>query len=168
MKLSDLTTYLDTYLRVNEVQDSPQALNGLQVENSGRVNRLAVAVDACQVTIDRAVELGADLLLVHHGLFWGGLEPLTGRHGNRVRRLVQADIALYSAHIPLDVHPEVGNSMVLATQLGLADTTWFGEYLGQAVGVAGRVDLPRAEFVSRVSNMLAVKPHVIPAGPQRP
>jgi dinuclear metal center YbgI/SA1388 family protein len=167
MKLADLTTYLDAYLRVAEVQDSPKALNGLQVDNSGEVNRLAVAVDACQVTIDQAVELGADLLLVHHGLFWGGLEPLTGRHGRRVRRLVENDVALYAAHIPLDLHPEVGNNAVLAGQLGLAGVEWFGDYLGQQLGVAGGVDCSRADFVQRTRDALGVEPHVIPAGPDR-
>jgi dinuclear metal center YbgI/SA1388 family protein len=167
MKQSDLTEYLDTFLRIAEVQDNPQALNGLQVENSGEINRVAVAVDACQATIDRAVELGADVLLVHHGLFWGGLEPLTGRNGRRVRRLMENDVALYAAHIPLDLHPEVGNNVVLAGQLGLTGITWFGDYMGQQLGVAGEVDLSRADFVRRVQDALGVEPHLIPAGPEQ-
>lgn len=161
----DLAEYLDGYLRVQEVEDSPKALNGLQVENDGALARLAFAVDACQVTIDRAVQLGASLLLVHHGLFWGGLEPLVGRHGKRVRTLMRHNLALYSAHLPLDLHPDVGNNAVLARHLDLADTEFFGDYLGQRLGVAGTVRTTRAGLVDRVRHVLGVEPHVIAAGP---
>ncbi len=158
--------YLDDYLRVREVEDSRNALNGLQVENDGALSRLAVAVDACQVTIDRAVELGADLLLVHHGLFWGGLEPLVGRHGKRVRTLMRQNVALYAAHIPLDVHPEVGNNAVLARKLELTDPEYFGAYLGQQLGVAGKLATTRHGLVERVRQTLGVEPHVIATGPE--
>ncbi|MGD2134892.1 MAG: Nif3-like dinuclear metal center hexameric protein [Gemmatimonadales bacterium] len=165
MKLEQLVEYLDAYLRVADVDDSATALNGLQVENTGSVERLAVAVDACQATIDAAVALEADLLLVHHGLFWGGLEPLTGRHWRRLRPLLNHDIALYSAHLPLDLHPEVGNNAVLARQLGVREIEWFGDYHGAALGAAGSLKLPRDELVERVRGVLGVDPHVIPAGP---
>src|SRR3989454_2003467 len=79
MQLAELVTYLDAYLRVREVPDAPHALNGLQVAKAGDVARVAAAVDLCQATVRMAAEHGADLLLVHHGLFWGGLRPLTGR-----------------------------------------------------------------------------------------
>jgi len=161
----ELAEYLDGYLRVHEVEDSRNALNGLQVENDGTLGRLAFAVDACQVTIDRAAELGADFLLVHHGLFWSGLEPLVGRHGKRVRALMQHNLALYSAHLPLDLHPEVGNNAVLARELHLADPECFGDYLGQRLGVAGSLRTTRAGLVDRVRAVLGVEPHVIAAGP---
>lgn len=161
----ELAEYLDGYLRVHEVEDSRNALNGLQVENDGTLRRLAFAVDACQVTIDRAVELGADLLLVHHGLFWSGLEPLVGRHGKRVRTLMRHNLALYSAHLPLDLHPDVGNNAVLARELQLADPEFFGDYLGQRLGVAGSLQTTRADLVDRVRTVLGVEPHVIAAGP---
>ena len=166
MKLSELTSYLDGYLRVAEVEDDPGALNGLQVENSGSVTKLVAAVDACQATIDAAADRGADLMLVHHGLFWGPTQPLTGRHGRRLRKLVQHDIALYSAHLPLDLHPEVGNNAVLARMLGLSDREAFGEYLGQSIGVAGTSEMSRDQLVQRIEEALGVSPHVIPAGPR--
>jgi dinuclear metal center YbgI/SA1388 family protein len=166
MKLTELTSYLDGYLRIAEVEDDPGALNGLQVENSGSVGKLVAAVDACQVTIDAAAERGADLMLVHHGLFWGPTQPLTGRHGRRLRKLVQHDIALYSGHLPLDLHPEVGNNAVLARMLGLSATEPFGEYNGQTIGVAGTSDLSRDGLVERIKENLGVTPHVIPAGPE--
>ncbi len=165
--LGTLTSYLDEYLRVGEVPDEPNALNGLQVENSGTVRRLAAAVDACQATIDAAADSDANLLLVHHGLFWKGLLPVTGPQARRLKRLFVSDVAVYAAHIPLDCHPEVGNNVVLARMLGLENTSWFGDYRGVPIGIAGSLNVSRAEFVTRVQSQLGVEPHTIPAGPER-
>jgi dinuclear metal center YbgI/SA1388 family protein len=167
IELDEIVAHLDTYLRVAEVGDADRAFNGLQVENDGTVRRVAVAVDACLASITGAAELGADLLVVHHGLFWDDLGAIVGRHGRRVRALVRHGIALYAAHIPLDLHPEVGNNSVLARQLGLADRTSFGEYRGSLIGVAGRVALSRDEFVARVSTVLGVQPRVVAGGADR-
>jgi dinuclear metal center YbgI/SA1388 family protein len=166
-ELRQLADYLDSYLKTSEIGDYPEAVNGLQVENSGSVTRLAVAVDACQTVIDRAADLGADLLVVHHGLFWRGLEPLTGRHGMRVRKLVHSDTALYSAHLPLDLHPDIGNNAVLAKMLRLEGIEPFAEAKGQSIGLCGRLSLPLREFTARVSHCLGVAPRVIAAGPDR-
>lgn len=165
MQLTELTTYLDDYLRIADIGDDPNAVNGLQVENGGTVNRVAVAVDACQATIDAAAEMGAGLLLVHHGLFWGGVQPITGRHASRIRRLLEADVALYSAHLPLDMHPDVGNNAVLARTLGLADQVPFGVYHEQVVGVAGSLRVTLEELVRRVRDVVGGEPHVIATGP---
>src|SRR5437764_14565023 len=143
MLLADLVRYLDGYLRVRGVPDAPEALNGLQVENAGEVTRLAAAVDLCEATVRMAAEQGADLLLVHHGLFWGGLKPLTGPAYRRVAGLLQKNIALYSAHLPLDLHPDVGNNAVLARQLGVTVRAGFGEEYGGQIGVWGGRDAPR-------------------------
>ena len=126
VRLHDLVQYLDSYLRIREVGDDPLACNGLQVENSGEVHRVAVAVDACQAVIEESGALGADLLIVHHGLFWSGLQPLTGRHYRRIASLLRHGVALYGAHIPLDVHPEVGNNPVLARRIGMEVRGWWG------------------------------------------
>ncbi len=166
-KLSDLTAYLDEYLRIGEVADESNALNGLQVDGGPEVNRIAAAVDACQATIDAAATCGANLLVVHHGLFWNGLEPIVGRHARRVRTLLQNDMALYAAHIPLDIHPEVGNNVVLAAALGLEDTGWFGDYRGQEIGVAGMLELPVGKLAARLSEVLGAEPRVIACGPER-
>jgi dinuclear metal center YbgI/SA1388 family protein len=164
--LSELTTHLDTFLRVREIGDSPNALNGLQVANGGSVTRIAAAVDVCQATIERSAAAGADFLLVHHGLFWGGLEPLTGRHGRRVRAIVGHGIALYSAHLPLDVHPEIGNNAVLARALGVTDWEWFGEYHGQPIGIVGTLTASRSDVVRRLTDQLGIPPRVIATGPE--
>jgi putative NIF3 family GTP cyclohydrolase 1 type 2 len=119
MDLSEVTSYLDSYLRVSEVPDYSGAVNGLQLANGGTVARVAAAVDAAQASIDGAIAAGADLLLVHHGLFWDGNRPVTGRRYRRLKTLMDAGVAVYSAHLPLDVHPEVGNNVFISVDLGL-------------------------------------------------
>src|SRR2546426_4040497 len=110
MRLDTLVRYLDDYLHIaEEVADAPEAMNGLQVANAGEVTRIAAAVDLCEATVRMAAEQRANLLLVHHGLFWGGLKPLIGPAYRRTAALLRHDIALYSAHLPLDLHPDVGN-----------------------------------------------------------
>jgi dinuclear metal center YbgI/SA1388 family protein len=169
--LADITAYLDAYLRVRDVPDEPHAVNGLQVENAGTVSRLVAAVDASLETILDAGRVSASaLLLVHHGLFWDGNVPLTGRRFRRVRALLDRDTALYAAHIPLDVHPEVGNNVVLAQRLGVAVAGWFGTYRGIPIGVWGEAlgDLQRREaLVRRLGELLGSAPRVIPGGPER-
>ncbi len=167
MHLDDLVRYLDDYLRVGEVGDDPHALNGLQVDNGGEVQNVAVAVDACQAVIDQAAERGADLLVVHHGLFWAGLEPLVGRHFRRVSALVRHGIALYAAHIPLDRHPEVGNNVVLARKLGMEVRGWFGDYRGAPIGTWGELDLTREALCARLGEILEAPVRLIPGGPER-
>jgi dinuclear metal center YbgI/SA1388 family protein len=167
VRLEELVRYLDDYLLVREVPDDRHALNGLQVENAGEVRRFAAAVDACQATIAAAAARGADLLLVHHGLFWGGLEPLTGRTYRRVSALLQHDVALYSAHLPLDRNPEVGNNALLMGLLGISPRGEFGDYLGAPVGRWGELDAERDAVRERLRSALGVEVNVLPGGPAR-
>jgi dinuclear metal center YbgI/SA1388 family protein len=166
VRLADVTAYLDAYLRIREVPDSDGAVNGLQVDcATGTIARVVAAVDASLATIQGTPP--GSLLLVHHGLFWDGNIPLTGRRYRRVRALLDADIALYSAHIPLDVHAEVGNNHGLARLLGLRDLQPFDLYRGAAIGVQGTLDtaMPRAAFVARVEQVLGSSAKLIPGGP---
>jgi dinuclear metal center YbgI/SA1388 family protein len=167
VRLDDLVRYVDDYLRVREVADDRNALNGLQVESAGEVRHIAAAVDACQWTIAAAAERGADLLLVHHGLFWSGLEPLTGRTYRRVSALLRHGIALYSAHIPLDRHPDVGNNALLARTLGMDVRGWFGDHLGAPLGAWGDLDIPRDALRERIEGALGASAKLIPGGPER-
>jgi dinuclear metal center YbgI/SA1388 family protein len=162
----ELTGYLDEYLAIGRVPDYPNALNGLQVAREGEVRRLAFAVDAAQVTIDAAIREGADLLIVHHGLFWGGLEPLTGRHYRRIRALMSANLGLYAAHIPLDVHPQVGNNAVLARALGLRVEGTFAEWKGIELGVWGSIEMRRESLAARLDELLGRRVRLIPGGPE--
>jgi putative NIF3 family GTP cyclohydrolase 1 type 2 len=138
--VNELREYLDGYLRVAEIPDWSGAMNGLQVDSPRTVRRVAAAVDAAQATVDRAVAWGADLLLVHHGLFWDGSQPVTGRRYRRLKAILDADLAVYSAHLPLDVHPEVGNNAILARELGIEARGSFGEYKGLPIGVWGELE----------------------------
>ncbi len=165
--LAAVVSYLDRYLRTSEVPDAPNALNGLQLANGGTISRVTAAVDLCDATVQMAAQQGADLLLVHHGLFWGGLQPLTGRAYRRVAGLIRHNIALYSAHLPLDVHPEVGNNAVLAHRLGVARRGEFGEEYGMRIGVWGEVDIPRAVLAQRLGEVVGGHPRLMAFGPER-
>src|SRR5881628_988530 len=167
MELAALVSYLDGYLRVAEVPDAPHAVNGLQVANAGTVSRVAATVDLCEATVRMAAEQGADLLLVHHGLFWGGLQPLTGRAHRRVAGLIAKNIALYSAHLPLDLHPEVGNNAVLARQLGVSPRGEFGEEYGVRIGVWGEVDVTRDALERQLAALTGSAPRRMAFGPER-
>lgn len=167
MRLAELCAYLDSYLRIGEVPDYPGALNGLQVENAGEVTRVAVAVDAAQATVEGAVRAGADLLLVHHGLFWDGNQPVTGRRHRRLKALLDAGVAVYGAHLPLDVHPDVGNNAVLARELGLEPRGTFGDYKGYPLGVWGELDLSREALCARLDEVLGTRVKMVPGGPER-
>jgi dinuclear metal center YbgI/SA1388 family protein len=166
--LGEVIEYLDTFLQVRDLPDESNAVNGLQVENRGAVDRIVAAVDASLEAIEGAAPVGGaggTLLLVHHGLFWDGNLPLTGRRYRRVCALLDRNTALYSAHIPLDLHPEVGNNMVLARRLDIALEGWFGEYRGQRLGVYGGLSLPRDELVRRIEGQLTTNARLIPGGP---
>ena len=170
--LRDIADYLDEYLRIREIPDAPNAVNGLQVENRGRVTRIVAAVDASLATIEAATAGdGQALILVHHGLFWDGNVPATGRRYRRLRALIAGDAALYSAHIPLDVHPDVGNNVVLAERLGLVVDGWFGDYRGITLGVRGHAPPALAHrplLVREIERALGVDAdaiHVVPGGP---
>src|SRR3954454_15064502 len=167
MRLSELREYLDGYLRIAEVPDWSGALNGLQVDSPRDVSRVACAVDAAQATVEPAVAWGAELLLVHHGLFWDGNVPVTGRRYRRLKAALDADLAIYSAHLPLDVHPEVGNNPLLARELGIEPRGTFGEYKGLAIGVWGEVDVTRDELHRRAEEVLGVEVKLVPGGPER-
>jgi dinuclear metal center YbgI/SA1388 family protein len=148
-RLDEVTAFLDGLLRVRELPDYPQALNGLQVENRGEVTRIAAAVDYSLRSIEGAVRERADLLLVHHGLFWAGAQPLRGPAYERLRRVFEHGLAVYSAHLPLDAHPDLGNNALLARELGLDASGGFARFQGAPIGLQGLCDLATAELVER-------------------
>ena len=169
MKLESLLQYLNHWLQVGDHPDYPNALNGLQVGGPPDVTTVVTAVDASEASIIAAAELGADLMIVHHGLFWGGLEPITGRHERRIRALMAADVALYSVHLPLDSHVEVGNCALLAAAIDLEVQGRFGAYKGRDIGVWGTLESPvSAETLQRsVATALGGgEVHVLPGGPE--
>jgi dinuclear metal center YbgI/SA1388 family protein len=143
--------YLDEVLRIGEIPDYPNALNGLQLAHRGPVRRIAAAVDVSLRTIDGAVRASANLLLVHHGMFWSGLQRVDGSYYSRLSRLLEHDIAVYSAHLPLDAHPDHGNSALLARTIGLEMDSGFASYREITVGVSGTSDVPTETIRERVA-----------------
>ena len=134
VRRDDIVGYLDEYLRVPHIVDmSP---NGLQVEGVARVSRIAYAVDASVATIDAARKAKAEMLIVHHGLWWGRHEQIVGNMYQRISRLINGKVSLYAAHMPLDAHPEVGNNAELARMLDLKVERGFGNYKGTDLGVS--------------------------------
>jgi dinuclear metal center YbgI/SA1388 family protein len=140
MILEEFDALIRKILSLDEFSGSDMALNGLQVANgSATVEKVAFAVDACLESIRRAAEWKADLLFVHHGLFWGKPLAVTGGHYQRLRALIETNLALYAVHLPLDMHPELGNNAGLARRIGLQQLEPFGEYKGMKIGYRGRV-----------------------------
>lgn len=165
MKLPEVVAFLDSYLGIAEIQDYPNALNGLQLENDGRVSKLGAAVDASEPVLRAATEAQVDLLIVHHGLFWGGLARMVGSVYRKFRLAMAANLAVYSAHLPLDLHPVVGNNVLLARRLGFTDLRPFFLERGVALGVAAEIRLERDELVRRLEQTLGVNVWMAPAGP---
>jgi dinuclear metal center YbgI/SA1388 family protein len=148
--LSEIVEYMDKYLRVHEIGDWPNALNGLQIQNSGRATRIGVAVDVSTLVLNQAAKKDVDLLIVHHGLFWPGLRPVTGAFHRQLKLVLENDIALYSAHLPLDVHPKVGNNAQLAATLGFKSAKPFLEAKGQLIGLKVKAAQPRDELIRQL------------------
>ena len=157
-QLHDLVTYCDRRTRRTAFKDAPGAFNGLQVANNGRVTKIGAAVDAGLVPFQKAVAAGVDFLIVHHGMYWDMPRPLTGPVYDRVATLVQGNCALYSNHLPLDGHPEIGNNALLARELGLRSTQPFLVRDGEAIGRSARSNLTRKALRKKLE---ALYPRVI-------
>jgi dinuclear metal center YbgI/SA1388 family protein len=168
MRRDDLTRYLDDYLHIGDIADyGPQ---GLQVEGSDEITRIAFTVDAGLPCIEAAIKVGAQMQIVHHGLFWGAQEPIRGPFGKRIRRLIQADLNLYAAHLALDAHPEVGNNVEMARLLELAVDSWFCNAKGTDIGVLcpAPEGLELGKLVETVRARLGTEPRVLAHGPKEP
>ncbi|MBI4623147.1 MAG: Nif3-like dinuclear metal center hexameric protein [Verrucomicrobia bacterium] len=156
--LQSLVTYCDRRTRRAAFKDAPGAFNGLQVANDGRVTKIGAAVDAGLVPFQKAVAAGVDFLIVHHGMYWDMPRPLTGPVYDRIATLIQGNCALYSNHLPLDGHPEIGNNALLARQLGLRPTRPFLVRDGEAIGCIADASGSRARLRTRLE---ALYPRVI-------
>ena len=165
MHLADAVKYLDEILRTHEVGDFPQALNGLQVENSGGLTRIGAAVDATEAVIREASQAGVDFLIVHHGLFWSGAQRITGATYRKTRLMMEADMAIYSAHLPLDIHPEIGNNALLAGAIGLQNGVPFFSMAGQNIGLMFEAEISREVLRDHLSRAVGGPVHLAPGGP---
>jgi dinuclear metal center YbgI/SA1388 family protein len=165
VSLEHIVRHCDGRLKAGSLTDYDGAVNGLQVENRGRVSRVAAAVDASLATVKLAIQAGANLLIVHHGLFWGGSHPWTGRRYELLRWLLENDLAVYSSHLPLDCHPRLGNNAQLCRALGLARPRPFFLSRGQFLGLQARTRLSRQALVGRIARAVGDPPRLLPCGP---
>lgn len=165
--LGEIVDYTNAYLRVAEIGDWDNALNGLQIENSGRVTKIGAAVDVSTRVLTAAANAHVDLLLVHHGLFWPGLRPVRDALRRQLKFAFENDIALYSAHLPLDIHPEVGNNAQLARGLGLTNTQPFFEEKGSLIGIRAEMSILRDELIERLTKLLGATPKTFLCGPKQ-
>jgi dinuclear metal center YbgI/SA1388 family protein len=165
--LSEIVSYTNRFLRIRDVGDWDHALNGLQIENSGRITRIGAAVDVSTRVLTEAQKRDVDLLIVHHGLFWPGLQSIQGALRRQLRLAFENDIALYSAHLPLDIHPRVGNNAQLLAALGLKSARPFLEEKGQPVGLKIRASLSRSRLVRKLQKALNGPVKVFGFGPKQ-
>lgn len=165
--LDAIVRHLDELLGIAAHPDYPAALNGLQVDGPLEVARICSAVDASEAAVEATAAAGGDLLLVHHGLFWEGLRPTVGRRRRKLERLLAARIAVYSVHLPLDAHADVGNCALLLRALGVRPAGRFGRYQGADVGWWGEAELSRGALLERAAAALGGPVRLLGAGPER-
>src|SRR5262245_7217682 len=164
--LNTIRDFLDDFLKIKEIEDYPHAFNGLQLENDGRVTKIGAAVDASEATIELAIGQDVDLLIVHHGLFWGGLGPITGAYYRKLQRSIVGNLAVYSAHLPLDLHAELGNNTMLAKALGFPETESLF-FNSKRSGVCVTTELDFRELLGRLRRVLSRDPWACAAGPEK-
>jgi dinuclear metal center YbgI/SA1388 family protein len=167
MKLQTLVSTLDTLLRSQEINDYPGAVNGLQLENSGTVVRILAAVDACESIILEASRVPGSLLIVHHGLFWNGVRPVTGSLYRKLKAALAGNLAIYSSHLPLDLHPEFGNNVLLARALGVNSLKPAFTMKGQSIGLIGKIRATtRESLLEKIRTAVGGRVHLAPGGPE--
>ena len=167
VKLANIVAHCNRTLKPESFEDWPGAVNGLQVENRAGVSRIAAAVDAAPATVKKTIAAGADLLIVHHGLFWGATHPWTGNRYRLLRLLLDNNVAVYSSHLPLDAHPRLGNNAQLCRALGIRSPKPFFVERGQAIGLRGELNLTRAQLARRLAKATGNEPTVLPGGAAR-
>jgi dinuclear metal center YbgI/SA1388 family protein len=164
--LSEMIDFLDRELRTSEIVDYSAAMNGLQLANEGQVGRVIAAVDASLPVIQAAADGGPGLLIVHHGMFWQGAQMITGPFYRKIRCAMEAGLAIYSSHLPLDVHPEWGNNYLLARAIQIVDPQPFFDGKGQMLGLRGEWSGSRQQLREVIQSAVGSSVHVCPAGPE--
>ncbi len=163
-RLDEIVEFLDSELKIAEVPDYSAAMNGLQLQNAGSVQKVVAAVDASLPVIQKAVSLGADLLVVHHGMFWQGAQKVTGAVYEKLKLAIEHGLAIYSAHIPLDVHPKWGNNVQLAQAIGMDDPEPFFDWKGIQLGLCQKMTKSRQELLQSLTQAVGSPVHLCSAG----
>jgi dinuclear metal center YbgI/SA1388 family protein len=163
--LDDVVAFLELELKTASIPDYPGAMNGLQLANAGRIGRVVAAVDASLSVIQAAAEGGPGLLIVHHGMFWQGAQPVTGAFYRKLKLAMDAGLAIYSSHLPLDVHPELGNNVQLAKAIGVEGLEPFCDHKGLSLGLRGSWNGSREALLQVLESTLGGRVHHCPGGP---
>ena len=150
--LSDIVEFCNERTRVSQVKDFSGALNGLQFSNNGRVSKIGAAVDAGLLPFQTAIATGIDLLIVHHGMFWNGARRFVASEYEKIKTLIEGNLAVYSCHLPLDAHEEIGNSALLAKAIGIKHSGSFLAYEGVDIGFVGDWNESRTELKNRLES----------------
>jgi dinuclear metal center YbgI/SA1388 family protein len=166
-QLAEIVRHLEELLDHARIGDYPGAHNGLQFENSGTVLRVACAVDSCEAVLREAAAVPGTLLLVHHGLLWGGAQPFTGALRRKIAMAMAGDLAIFSSHLPLDLHATLGNNALLAKALALKKTTPAFSAKGQMIGLVGELAMTRAALAEKLAAVVQGRVHCAPGGPER-
>jgi dinuclear metal center YbgI/SA1388 family protein len=164
VNLAAVIAHCDRILCTHEIGDYDGAFNGLQVENRGAVTKIAAAVDGGLSTVKLAIKSGADLMIVHHGIFWSTRQPWTGKNYELLRLAIENDLAIYSSHLPLDTHPKFGNNVQLCKALGLGRLKPFFQSRGQTIGFKSQTKMSRDELAKRLERATGFPPKIIPGG----
>jgi dinuclear metal center YbgI/SA1388 family protein len=166
--LSDVVAFLDKELNTSGINDYPGALNGLQLASRGEVRHVAAAVDYSSRVVKEAVARSVDLLVLHHGMFWAGPKPIVSTAYDRLAMLLENDVAVYSSHLPLDLHPTFGNNVLLAREFGLTPSGGFASSQGVRIGVSGQADVLTSDLAERVRTFCGVHHHQLVTTPIAP
>jgi dinuclear metal center YbgI/SA1388 family protein len=165
--LTEMVAFMDRELNIAGIPDYPGAVNGLQLANEGKVERIIAAVDASLPVIEAAAAGGPGLLIVHHGMFWQGIQPVTGAFYRKIKTALGAGLAIYSAHLPLDVHPLWGNNILLAKAIGMIDPQPFFDWKGILLGLHGSWNGSRDSLADTLGRAVGGRVHVSPGGPEK-
>jgi|TARA_B110000116_G_C16797421_1_gene567708 dinuclear metal center YbgI/SA1388 family protein len=166
-KLDKIVAYLDQELKIKQIPDYPGAINGLQLRGKKTINKVGAAVDAALPVIEEAVKENVDLLLVHHGLFWGGAERIDGALYKKIKTAIDSGMAIYSSHIPLDIHNRFGNNVLFAKSIGLTKGIPFLDWQGIHTGLRFNVEMNRSTLLKKIEKTLQNKIHIAPGGPAK-
>ncbi|MBU0457530.1 MAG: Nif3-like dinuclear metal center hexameric protein [Nanoarchaeota archaeon] len=148
VKVEQISKLLDEELDINSIEDN--SCNGLQVENTGEITKIGFAVDACIETFEKAVISGCQMLVVHHGMIWDGIKFIKGDTYKKIKYLMDNNLALYAAHLPLDMHNKYGNNIKLAEMLNLQEIKNFGYHNGKTIGFSGNAETSLEEVKRRL------------------
>lgn len=166
--LAEVVAFLDRELKTSSIPDYPGAVNGLQLASNRPIERVIAAVDASLPVIRAAAQSGPALLLVHHGMFWQGVQPIRGPYFEKLKTAMDAGLAIYSSHLPLDIHPDWGNNIQLARAIGIHNPQPCFEQKGLHLGLRGNWSRSRNELLEVLGMVLGGRPHLCPAGPEAP